>query len=158
MSNLFEVEGLQFHSLPPKLIILELGESVIRHLVFIIGFSCGAVFGTPWLWIAVGLGVVSLVTRLIIIPMQVRAFQFALGPTDLFIRKGVFYRSLSTVPYGRIQTVSISQGPVMRHLGFTVVSVKTAEGHNAIHAVPFEHTHSLREYLSARCDANMIGL
>lgn len=159
VKELFAVNQLQFHPVSQKLTNQLLLKSVMVHLVFAAGFILGAVFGTPWLWIAVALVAVNLTVRVFIIPRQVRAYSYALGETDLYIHKGLFFKELITIPYGRMQSVSVTQGPVMRALGFVSINLETANNsQEAVPGVPFAQAHNLREYFSSRCDSEMIGL
>lgn len=61
-----------------------------------------------------------------IIGRQVRNFAWAQGEHDFLIRRGAFFRSMTIVPYGRIQYVDISEGPVSRFFGISTVIIHTA--------------------------------
>ena len=61
-----------------------------------------------------------------LIPRQVRAMGYALTKNHLLWRRGVMFRSLSTIPYGRMQYVDTSQGPLARRLGIAEVKLHTA--------------------------------
>ena len=84
--------GVEFQHVSPKLAALRLGNALAAC-----GALCGAISGLvlivdiPALW------------WLMLVPAQVRALRYALADTDFVIRRGVFIRSLTLVPYGRIQ-------------------------------------------------------
>jgi membrane protein YdbS with pleckstrin-like domain len=51
-------------------------------------------------------------------------FRFAPGALEL--RYGVWFRTVSAVPYHRIQQIDIEQGPIERRLGIVTLSLTTA--------------------------------
>jgi membrane protein YdbS with pleckstrin-like domain len=64
------------------------------------------------------------------------------------------------VPYGRMQYVDISVGPIERSLGLCTLKLHTASaGTNAtIPGLPADEGARLREQLSARGEARLAGL
>jgi membrane protein YdbS with pleckstrin-like domain len=117
----------------------------------------------PPLWLAVAVPAFMLVLalwRLLLIPRQVRAIGYAERDDDLLIRGGIFFQRVMVVPYGRMQYVDISVGPVERSLGLCTLKLHTASpGTNAsIPGLPTEEGARLREQLSARGEARLAGL
>ena len=55
-----------------------------------------------------------------------RAWQYRLGEDNLELRHGVVFRTLSVIPYGRVQHVDTTQGPVDRLVGLSRLVVHTA--------------------------------
>lgn len=55
-----------------------------------------------------------------------RAWGYAERGTDLLLRKGVLIRTLTIVPYGRMQFVDVRQGPIERLLDLASVQLHTA--------------------------------
>ncbi|MDU4677921.1 MAG: PH domain-containing protein, partial [Cutibacterium granulosum] len=45
---------------------------------------------------------------------------------DLCVRSGLMFRSMTIVPYGRMQSVEINAGPINRHYGLASVELVTA--------------------------------
>jgi membrane protein YdbS with pleckstrin-like domain len=117
----------------------------------------------PPLWLAVTVPAFLLALalwRLTLIPRQVRAIGYAERDDDLLIRSGIFFQRVMVVPYGRMQYVDISVGPVERGLGLCTLKLHTASaGTNAsIPGLPAEEGARLREQLSARGEARLAGL
>jgi|TARA_B110000503_G_scaffold23205_1_gene36154 hypothetical protein len=76
-------------------------------------------------WLYVMLSVVfMLILFLKIIGFKKR--KYAVREKDISYKKGVFFRSLTTVPFNRIQHIEIDQGPVARYFGLVALSVFTA--------------------------------
>ena len=142
-------DGVEFQHVSPKLAILRLGNALAAC-----GALCGAISGLvlivdiPALW------------WLMLVPAQVRALRYALADTDFVIRRGVFNRSLTLVPYGRIQYVDIYQGPVLRLLGISTIKLSTASAKTdaTLSGVPVADAARLRDVLAERGSAELMGL
>lgn len=99
-----------------------------------------------WVWWVVG--------------RQVRAWGYAESEDDLLIRKGVLFRSMVVVPYGRMQYVDVQAGPLDRRLGIATVQLHTASAGTdaAIPGLPPEEAARLRDRLARRGEARLAGL
>jgi len=95
-----------------------------------------------------------------LIGRQVRAIRYAERADDLLIARGVLLRSLVVVPYGRMQFVDVSAGPLDRALGIARVQLHTASpGTDAsIPGLVPEQASRLRETLARRGEARLAGL
>ena len=79
---------------------------------------------------------------------------------DLFVRHGIWVRRLEVVPYGRMQLVEVTAGPLQRRAGIATVTLRTAApGSDArIVGVPDAEASRLRDRLTARGEAQAAGL
>lgn len=55
-----------------------------------------------------------------------RSWRYAERADDLLISRGVLWREETVVPYGRMQLVEVTSGPVERHFGLASVQLHTA--------------------------------
>ncbi|MFE2045292.1 PH domain-containing protein [Streptomyces sp. NPDC059477] len=55
-----------------------------------------------------------------------RSWRYAERADDLLISRGVLWRRTTVVPYGRMQLVEVTSGPVERHFGLASVQLHTA--------------------------------
>ncbi|WP_416960930.1 PH domain-containing protein [Streptomyces sp. Agncl-13] len=55
-----------------------------------------------------------------------RSWRYAERADDLLISKGVLWHHETIVPYGRMQLVEVTSGPVERHFGLASVQLHTA--------------------------------
>ena len=119
-----------------------------------------AVVVSPWVWIAVAATPIGWIWVQVIILLQVPAISWAELPEELAIRRGRMWRSLVTVPYGRIQYVDLGSGPVLRALGLATITVNTAspESSGTIPGLPTQVAEELRVRLAARGEAKRAGL
>ena len=115
---------------------------------------------TPWLWavpaavVLVGAWGAWLVTR------QVSAISWVELDEEIVIRKGRLFRTLVSVPYGRLQYVDIQSGPLARALGIASCEIHTAspESGGSLPGLPVDEAEALRTRLSARGEAQRAGL
>jgi len=57
---------------------------------------------------------------------RVRAWAYAEREDDLLVRRGVMFRRMSVIPYGRMQYVEVTAGPFERAFGLATVQMHTA--------------------------------
>ena len=72
--------------------------------------------------VVLGLGVVAEV----VIGRRVASWFYAERDEDLLVRRGVLFSRLSVVPYGRMQFIDVTAGPVERSFGLATVRLHTA--------------------------------
>ena len=89
-----------------------------------------------------------------------RAWAYREDADELVIRSGVLVRRVVTVPYGRLQLVDVTSGPLARRFGFASVQLHTAAATtNAwIPGLPASEAEQLRGRLTARGEAQAAGL
>jgi membrane protein YdbS with pleckstrin-like domain len=79
--------------------------------------------------LAIIVAVVIVVASLVVdffLGRRVRAWGYAERDDDLLVRRGVMFRRLSVIPYGRMQFVDVTAGPVERTFGLATVRMHTA--------------------------------
>ena len=89
-----------------------------------------------------------------------RSWGYAERADDLLVRRGVLFRQLVIVPYGRMQQVDVTAGPLDRRFGVARVQLHTAAATtDAVipGLVPTEAAR-LRERLAALGEARSAGL
>jgi membrane protein YdbS with pleckstrin-like domain len=91
---------------------------------------------------------------------RVRSFGYAERADDLLVTSGIMFRRLVIVPYGRMQLVDITAGPLDRALGVSTVQLHTASaGTDAtIPGLPPEEAAGLRDRLAALGEQRSAGL
>lgn len=57
---------------------------------------------------------------------RIAAWGYAEREDDLLVRRGVMFSRLSVVPYGRMQFIDVTAGPVERSFGLATVRMHTA--------------------------------
>jgi len=101
--------------------------------------------------IIVGFILLIVVLYLIWVKMYYESMWYELHDDEMRWKRGVIFRSTGIVPYNRITNIDIKQGPVMRSLGISTLSIQTAGYSGA--AVPeirieaIEYADELRELI-----------
>jgi len=102
--------------------------STVAFLVLVIAAALVAslVLRLGWVWIPAGLVVVSTIWTLVILPRQARAYGYQLREDDLVFRRGILWQRMVAVPYGRMQLVDITHGPLDRLFNIAQLKLVTA--------------------------------
>ncbi len=129
-------------------------------LLAVVLLVAGLLLDVGWLASAAVLPVLLAAWEWWLIGRQVAATRYAERADDLLIARGVMLRSLVVVPYGRMQFVDVSAGPLDRALGIARVQLHTASpGTDAsIPGLVPEQASALRDTLARRGEARLAGL
>lgn len=159
--NLFNPAGVKFKpislkSINARYIVLFIWIAIVAIAIALVGFFTRE----PLVYIAEVVPAASLVWQMWLIPRQVRAWGYAEGEKDLYIRRGIMFKKMWAVPYGRMQFVDVTQGPIDRMFGIADVSLKTAsmESNASIPSLPREEADRIRVILTERGEALRAGL
>jgi uncharacterized protein len=89
-----------------------------------------------------------------------RAWGYLERDDDLLVRRGVLVRRLSVVPYGRMQFVDVTAGPIERAFKIATVRLHTAAAASdaRIPGLATPEAARLRDRLAARGEARAAGL
>ena len=89
-----------------------------------------------------------------------RAWGYAEREDDLLVRRGVMIRRLTVVPYGRMQFVDVTAGPVDRLFGLATVQLHTAAARTdaRIPGLSAAEAGRLRDQLAALGETKAAGL
>lgn len=152
--------GLEFHPVSQKLALVRIISSMLGLLPVLIASVVAARLLTPLFWIAFAVLVCVSLWDLWFISRQVKAMAFALAGDEFCIRKGIMFRRLTLIPYGRIQYIEISEGPIARMFGIAEIKVHTASAHTdaTLNGVPVDEAVRLRDMLAERGSAELAGL
>ena len=95
-----------------------------------------------------------------VIVRQVSAISWVELDEEIVIRRGRLFRTLVSVPYGRLQYVDIQSGPLMRSQGIATCEIHTAspESGGSLPGLPVAEAEALRTRLAARGEAQRAGL
>ena len=160
MTSPFEPHDVTWSRVSPRLVTAMLVPATITLGIPAIVGVVLAVTVSPWFWLLAGFPTLFLVWSILLVPRQVRAIGYAERDNDLLIRKGVMFKSMVVVPYGRMQYVDVEAGPLDRKLGLAKVQLHTASvGTDAqIPGLPPDEAARLRDRLASRGEARLAGL
>ena len=129
-------------------------------------YCAGAFFGGPEVLRIIGLAVIAVfglwgLWWILTTPRRTRALGYALESNHLMARRGIVFRSMSSMPYGRIQYVDVDSGPLERMCGVARLTVRTAgttTGTMVLFGIPLNVAEELRADLVRRADERMAAL
>lgn len=112
------------------------------------------------LWYPLALVLAVVVTIIGFIPRRVRAYGYALRADDLVFRRGIIFQRQVAVPYGRLQLVDVTRGPLSRLLGLSELKLVTAAASTGvtIPGLPLPVAEELRDRLIAVAETRRAGL
>ena len=161
MTEPFDPPGEPWVRVSPRLITLR------RLLLVVIGAPVAVIaavlFGliTLWLGIVVAVaGLLGVAWGWFVVGRAVRSWGYAERVDDLLVTRGILNRALVVVPYGRMQYVDVTAGPLDRRFGLSTVQLHTAAAATDARIpglVPAEAAR-LRDRLAARGEASSAGL
>ncbi len=119
-----------------------------------------AVLLSPWVWLAVLAVLLGAAWGAWVVHRQVGAISWVELEDEIVIRRGRLFRTLVSVPYGRLQYVDIQSGPLARAFGIATCEIHTAspESGGTLPGLPTEEAEALRARLAARGEAQRAGL
>lgn len=82
---------------------------------------------------------------------------FYLREKDISYREGLIFRSLTTIPFNRIQHCEITQGPIERRYDLKTLQVFTAGGQSSDLTIPglkAEEAQRLKEFITQKTSTN----
>jgi len=120
----------------------------------------GAVTGSS---VAYGFAVAALIVGAIswrFVGRRYGSWGYAEREDDLLVRRGVMFARLSVVPYGRMQFIDLTAGPLERAFGLATVRLHTAAATTdaRIPGLESEEAARLRDRLAELGEAQAAGL
>ena len=151
---------LPWRTVSPKLATARLITLVVSALIPLAATIVLAVLVTPWVWIGTAVIVVVVAWLSWIIMRQVSAISWTELDEEIVIRKGRLWRTLVSVPYGRLQYVDVQSGPLMRSFGLARIELHTASPSSggSLSGLTVDQAEDLRTRLAARGESQRAGL
>ena len=118
------------------------------------------VLGQLWILIPAAIVIVITLWTLAILPRQARAYGYQLRADDLVFRRGILWQRMVAVPYGRMQLVDITHGPLDRGFGIAQLKLVTAAAATGvtIPGLSQQGAEQLRDTLIAVAETRRTGL
>lgn len=148
------VENLEFEPISEKYKKVQIAGAAIAYAVMMALALLLLLADTPW-WCIVAEAIIALVFagNIFILRKAFLSKGYALRERDLTYRTGVIFPKVTTIPYARIQQVSIGQNPVSKHFG--LCSVEVENGAQTLSAVtipglPEEKARQIKDILTGK--------
>lgn len=160
-TSAFDPAGIEWQRVSPKLRTARIVVILETMIVPLIGSVVLAALIPQWWTFAIAGVLVALTVWFVWLAYrQVAAIGYAERAEDLLIRRGIMFRSLVVVPYGRMQEVDVEVGPLDRKFGIAKITLHTASaGTNAtLPGLPSEEAARLRDRLASLGESRLAGL
>lgn len=169
MAQPLEVHGVPWNPVSPKLTSLKQLSNAVGTLILTAILALPLILRSVdiwsglWSWLGWGMPLVALVWGIVeafIIPRRVKAMGYAEREDDLLLKSGILFRTVVAIPYGRLQYLDVSSGPLQRLFKVRSVEINTASVSTSgkLEGIPPEEAERLREQLTARGQARLAGL
>jgi membrane protein YdbS with pleckstrin-like domain len=149
-------------SVSPRLATARRITLLLAYAVVVLGGVLVALspLAIAWLLVYVAIAAIVLMWSWWIIGRRVRSFGYTERDDDLLVVSGILVRRLVIVPYGRMQMVDLTAGPIDRWLGISTVQLHTAAATTdaAIPGLLPDEAAALRDRLAARGEQRNAGL
>lgn len=153
-------QNLRWQPVSPRLVAVRLVATWLTLTIFALPLLILSIIVDSWFFL--GLAVLGLLGLWLtyLVPRQVRAMGYAETPDEFVFRRGVLFQRLTIVPYGRMQYVDISRGPIARYFGIAELKLHTASAATdlTINGLPEAETNRLRVKLTELGEAKLAGL
>ena len=145
----------------PKYIAVDVVGAAVVTIALVAAASIPVlVSGLTALWLIPAAILVIMILVLAFTPRRVRAIGYQLREDDLLFRRGLLFQRFVSVPYGRMQLVDITRGPVSRVLGLSDLHFVTAAASSGV-MIPgllVADAEELRDQLVALAETRRAGL
>lgn len=157
----FDPQGVVWQRVSPRLTTVRLISTAVGLAVpLAVTLAIAALASPAWVWVLPAAVVAVGLWAAVLVPRQVRALGYAERDEDLLIRRGILFRTLVVVPYGRMQLVDVQAGPLDRWGGIAKLQLHTAAAatNAVIPGLQPQEAARLRDRLAARGEARLAGL
>lgn len=150
------VDDLRYEPVSQKYRSVQIANAVMAYALLAVVFLLLLLIkGSWWCVIAEAVVIIAAIINLAILSKAYRYKGYALREHDISYRSGVIFPKVTTVPYSRIQQVSISQSPVAKYFGLYAISVVNgAQGMSSlvIHGLTKEKAEGIKSVVTQRLD------
>jgi membrane protein YdbS with pleckstrin-like domain len=121
------ISGVTFHPVSPRFWIARQTVLAALGLPLLAAAAVAAVVAPGLGGVATGVAVIVVLAWAWVVERgRYRAWGYAERDEDLIVRRGILFRRVSVVPYGRLQFIDVTAGPVDRVFGLATVQLHTA--------------------------------
>jgi membrane protein YdbS with pleckstrin-like domain len=161
VSERLNLPGIDWRRVSPRYVYVDVVSTIVLTFGLLIAASLPAFFsGVPGWWLLPAAVLVIMIVFIGFVPRRVRAIGFQLRDDDLLFRRGLLFQRFVSVPYGRMQLIDITRGPVSRVVGLSDLHFVTAAASSsvAIPGLPVAVAEELRDQLVALAETRRAGL
>ncbi|MDN4616371.1 PH domain-containing protein [Leifsonia sp. F6_8S_P_1B] len=156
-----DLEVGEWRRVSPKYVVVVLVGALVSGIVLAAAATfLWLVAGWTFGWILLAVVAIGTIVSLVIAPRRARSIGYVLREDDLLFRRGIMFQRFVSVPYGRMQLIDITRGPVGRMLGLADLKFVTAAASTGvlIPGLPDAEAAELRDRLVTLAESRRAGL
>ncbi len=157
VTDLPHAEAVDFQRLSPSYRMVEVIATSILFAFLLLGwlaFYFVNPFRMPWLsWMLLGVWAVLFLLGMKVAMKRFAAEGYALREHDILHKHGVWWRTLTAIPFNRMQHCEISRGPVESAFGLATLKVYTAGGSGSdlsIEGLTMAEAERVKEFITGK--------
>ena len=151
----------EWNRVSPKYVVVVIVGTVTTGIVLAAAsLFLWLVAGWSWGWLLLAVVAVVTAISLVIAQRRTRSIGYRLRDDDLLFRRGIMFQRFVSVPYGRMQLIDITRGPVGRMLGLADLKFVTAAASTGVivPGLPEPEAAALRDRLVELAESRRAGL
>ncbi len=155
-----DVDGLprlheqRFEPLDPAYARVRAVAAAVAATIVVSLATVAAVVMSTWFPLAIGaVGLVIVMVVAIAQRIETDHMAYLVREHDVSFRSGFVGRTVATVPFARVQHVSIDRGPIDRRFGLAALQLRTAGGHISVPGLRSDVAEQLKELVADRAGA-----
>ncbi len=161
MSDRLDLPGIDWRRVSTRFVYVDVVSTIILTIGLVAVASLPAYLsGISRWWILPAAVLVIMLIVIAFVPRRVRSIGYQLRDDDLLFRRGLLFQRFVSVPYGRMQLIDITRGPVSRVLGLSDLHFVTAAASSSV-SIPgllFADAEDLRDQLVSLAETRRAGL
>ncbi|MBI1227957.1 MAG: PH domain-containing protein [Bacteroidetes bacterium] len=161
IAGLPQAEAVDFHKLSPSYRLVEVIATCLLFAFLLLGWVFFYLINPlkiAWLnWGLLSFWAVLFILSLVVALKRFAAEGYALREHDILHKHGVWWRSLTAIPFSRMQHCEISRGPVESAFGLATLKVYTAGGSGSdisISGLPMAEAQRVKEFVTRKIGDN----
>ncbi len=154
VSGLPELHHHEFDRLDPSFLRIRWMADGIFAAIVLVAAVALSFFVPRWIPLAIGAGILALTALAAWMQwLEVNHLGYLVREKDFSFRSGVISRNVTTVPFARVQHVSIDRGPLARFFGLATLQLRTAGDGMAVPGMNHETATRLKTLVVDRAGA-----
>lgn len=155
-----DITEIEFESIDKNFLKVILLNTILFFLILYVGLTVAIYFNTfeevsNYIYIFYLVITVVFLSIILIKFIGFKKRKYAIRDKDISYKCGIFFKSLTTVPFNRIQHIEIDEGPVSRFFGLSKLNVFTAGDSSddlEINGLLQKDALKIKEFISSKID------
>ena len=155
LETLPKISELEFIKAEPAYLKVKLIGTAILFLLLLIPLIVLLFIGpgSKFLWFRITLPTLWIIISSVALWLSWKGYKVqghALREKDINYKKGVIFKSTTSIPFNRVQHCEIKQGPIARQFGLSTLEIFTAGGQSSDLTIPGiapEYAQQLKEFI-----------